>query len=208
MKTIEIQLYKFNELSEEAKNTAISNFDASDDVYFAYDEIKDSVTAMADLLGLKFGREYTDLRYGHLEDSILNLSGARLYTYLVNNYYSSLFKPKYIKTIDRHVSWKQFICKQAKGHVTPEYTQIYSKNFKDSDCVLTGACFDNDVLQPVYEFLKKPTNSTFEDLIKDIENAIYKLYRDTGDYYNSREYIVETLESNDCCDFTSNGKMH
>lgn len=208
MKTIEIKLYKFEELSEAAQQKAIEDFNSNSNFeYFAYDEINNSVNAVIDLFGLKTGNSYTDIRYGHINDDILNLSGARLYKYLVNNYYSDLFKPKYIKTIDRHVFWPQFICKRLNGTVTPEYTQIYSKNFRVNSCSLTGVCYDNDVLQPVYDFLKKPTNDTFADLIEDIENAIKKLYSDTEDYYNSAEYIKETIEANDY-DFTEDGQMY
>ncbi len=208
MKTIEIKLYQFSELSDEAKETAMRNFDNSNDAYYDYEEINGSIKAMAELFGLKFGREYSDLRTGHIADNILNLSGARLYTYLINNYYSDLFKPKYIKIIDRHVFWKPFICKRANGKVTPEYTQIFSKSFVDNDCVLTGVCFDNDVLQPVYDFIKRPTNDTFEELINDISNAISALYRRTEDYYNSREYIIETFEANDQWEFTEDGNIY
>lgn len=157
---------------------------------------------------MEFGREYTDVRYSHIDDTILELSGARLYKYIINNYGHELFKPAYIKTIDRPVYWRQFICKVRKDKDGKEYTQIYSKNKKTDSCTLTGVCYDDDILSPVYNFLKRPAkNTTFEDLIKEIEHQISKCYESLEDWLNSDEYISEHLEINNY-DFTEDGEMY
>jgi hypothetical protein len=207
MRTVRTKIYKFNELSNEAKQKAIEKYrDNNIDYQFSFDEITGSVKKMAELFNLKFGREYTDLRTGHIEDNILQLSGTRLYKYLMNNYYDDLFTPKYIKIVDKVVKYRQFICKVIKGR-DKDYTQIYSKNKRTNDCVLTGICYDNDILQPVYDFLKKPSkNTTFEDIVNDIESAISKTFRNEEEYINSDEYIIEEIEANDY-EFMADGKM-
>ena len=62
-----------------------------------------------------------------------------------------------------------------------------------------------DILQPVYEFLSRPDQSTtFEDLISNIESAIQKTFDNNEDYVNSDEYIIESIEANEY-DFTKDG---
>jgi len=92
-------LYSFNELSKESQEKAINNYrNDGRDYLFYYDDIISSVKKVIELFGLKTGNQYDDIRTSHIYDDILNLSGVRLYKYLVNQYYSDLFKPKYIKT--------------------------------------------------------------------------------------------------------------
>lgn len=208
MRTIKTVLYNFSELSEGAKEKAIQNHrEKYIDYSFYYDEIIESVKAVVELFGLKTGNEYSDIRTGHIEDTILNLSGIRLYKYLINNYGSKLFTPKYIKTLDRKVSWKPFKCTYFKNREGKEFTQIHSKLKTDNSCTLTGVCYDMDILEPVYNFLQSPDkNTTFEELIGDIESAISKTFRDTEDWINSDEFITDEIEANNY-EFTEEGKL-
>ncbi len=207
MRTIRIKLYKFNELSDQAKQQAIEDYRNQDNYDGNYSEIGDSVKAVIELFNLKTGRQWDDIRTGHIEDSILELKGVRLYKYLINNYYNELFTPKYIGSKDRKITGKQFIFEVRKDYKGNDYTQIYSRLFKDNCCPLTGVCYDNSLLDPVYSFLSRPgKNITFEDLIRDIENAITKCYRDEEEWINSDEYITENIEANEY-EFTKDGKL-
>ena len=198
MKTITINLYKFDELSEKAKQTAIDKYRNKHDNYFYYDEIIESVKKLIDLFNLKTGNTYTDLRCSHINDTILELSGVRLYKYILNNYGKELFTPKYKKSIDREVKSKAYICKVDTDYKGEKYTFLYDKQKTDNSCVLTGVCFDDDILKPVYDFLKKPTNNTnFEDLISEIETAIQKCFDSTEQWLNSDEFITEEIEANE-----------
>lgn len=204
-RTIRTKIYKFSELSEQAQGNAIEQFRGRDNSTY-FDEVTDSVKAMAELFNLKFGREYTDLRCSHIDDNILNLSGVRLYKYLVNNYYSDLFPPKYIKAIDRVMTGRQFIFKVHKNYKGEQYTSVYSKNFVSNDnCPLTGICYDNDILRPVYSFLQKPSNTTFEELIREIEGAINEAYENVEEWINSDQFIKDEIEANEY-EFTKDGK--
>lgn len=199
MKTKTINVYSFDELNEDAKEKAIDTYrNKGYDNQYYYDEITASVKAVIELFNLKTGRTYSDIRCSHIDDTILELTGVRLYKYLINNYYSDLFKPKYIKTIGRELRCKQFICKVSKNYKGEPYTQIFSKNrISQDNCPLTGVCYDNDVLRPVYDFLKRPTKSTFEELIREIESAITKCYDDSDEWLNSDEFIKDEIEANE-----------
>lgn len=206
MRTIRTKVYQFSELSKEAQQKAIEKYRNSDadNNQHHYDEVINSVKAAVDLFDLKTGREYTDIRCSHIDDNILQFSGVRLYKYILNNYGTALFTPKYIKCIDRVVNWRPFICEVFTGN-NGKYTMIYSRNKKDNSCPLTGVCYDMDILQPVYDFLKWPDNrTTFESLISEIETAIQKTFSDTEQWINSADYITEEIEANEY-EFTADG---
>jgi len=200
-------LYSFNELSKESQEKAINNYrNDGRDYLFYYDDIISSVKKVIELFGLKTGNQYDDIRTSHIDDDILNLSGVRLYKYLVNHYYSDLFKPKYIKTLDGELYYRQFICKRYKG-TKGMHTQIFSRMKVDNCCVLTGCCYDDDILKPIYDFLAKiNTSITLEDLFNDIESAISKCFTDTEEWTNSDEFIIEEIESNSYT-FTEDGEI-
>ena len=203
MKTIEIQVYTFDELSEEAKEVA-RNWRRSGgiDSQFYADEIIESAKKFADIFGLRFGRRYSDLQWGYLEDSFLRqLSGVRLATYLWNNHKKDLFKGKYYSLWSKtEVSYKHY----KEGY--PVLKQRRSKILLDNSCVLTGVCYDDDILKPFYDFMKRPDKyTTFEYLLEEVENAIEKCFNDVEDWVNSDEYIDETIRANEY-EFTQDGK--
>jgi hypothetical protein len=211
MRTITENLFTFQELSYTAKENAIREYRNSEHDYsFYFDEITESVKAVIELFDLKTGREYSDIRTSHIDDVILELSGARLYAYLVNNYGYKLFFPSYIRTIDGRKNLSRlYFCKYFKNREGQEFTQIFSKwkPFSNS-CTLTGVCYDNDILEPIYEFLKKPTaKTTFRDLIGEIQSSISKCYQNTEEWINSEEFIIDELEANEY-EFTYDGKIY
>lgn len=207
MKTITktVNVYTFDELSNEAKERAINEYrEKYNDSQVYFYELIESIKKAADVFGFSFGREYTDIRYSQIDNNILELSGVRLYKYIINNYGDVLFKPEYIKRIDKRVNYRQFICKVHKGK-EGEFTLLYSKNKVTSSCVLIGVYYDDDILKPVYEFLKTPSDSvTFEDILKDIEHSIGKCFEDIENWVNSEEYIIEAIEDNGY-EFTEDG---
>jgi len=212
MKTIRTKVYQFNELTEQAKETAINWYrNSNDDGYLYADEIIESVKAVCELFNLKTGREWSDIRTSHIDDSIMELKGIRLYKYIVNNYWSSLYKRKFLGSIGdnkviKHRMSKPHFYDMSKGARVNSSNFIYSNIRFDNCCTLTGVCYDMDILQPVYDFLEKPnTSTTFEDLMNEIESAISKTFQQNEDWVNSDEYITEQIESNEY-DFTKDGK--
>jgi len=212
MKTIRTKVYQFSELTESAKQKAIEWYrNSNDDGYLYADEIIESVKEVCELFHLKTGREWSDIRTSHIDDNIMELKGIRLYKYIVNNYWSSLFKRKFLGSIGdnkviKHRMSKTHFYDMSKGARVNSSNFIYSNIRFDNCCTLTGVCYDMDILQPVYDFLEKPnTSTTFEDLMNEIESAISKTFQQNEDWVNSDEYITEQIESNEY-DFTQDGK--
>ncbi len=201
MKTITVNLYQFSELSEDAKEKVIENFrDGNTDFWFL-DEVRNSFDKFCDLFSIKWSQidyqePYRNEYSIQLDDCIKELSGQRLATYIWNNYKNDLFKRKYLKSFDGHKKHINIVNHTAKG-TRKEYCNYYSSLKKDNSCVLTGVCYDYDLLQPIYDFLDKPTDTDFETLLND---CIYSLCHSVSseiDYQNSDEAITETIEANE-----------
>jgi len=199
-------VYSFSELSNDAKETALNNYRNSNngDSEIYSGEIIDSVKALIELFNLKIGRTYSDLRYSHLEDNILQLSGARLYKWLINNYSKNWIDRNYISK-HKDGSFKNSYFQYKYDCVKYRKSRISVTNNLEN-CPLTGVCYDMDIMQPVIDFLKKPDNSTFEDLINGIESAISKTFNNVDKWINSDEFIKDELEANDY-QFTEDGKI-
>jgi len=191
METKTYTVYKFNELTESAKQKAIDNY-RNHDEYFWAGENEHTLKEFCNIFPVKV-REFD---YGYnknidftytADDNILQLKGLRLATYIHNNYGYKIFKKKYLAHIH----------KEAR----------YSKIQKETDCVLTGYYIDNEILDPIYQFLKSPKeNVTFEDLLNDCLQSWLSACQKDYEATQEDEYIIEHLEANDY-DFTIDGKI-
>jgi hypothetical protein len=207
MKTVEINIYQFSELSEEAKQNAIEQERNNLHLDYIFDEATESLQKFANIFSIKFNyfdflQTYSNDIVFKLEDNILQLSGQRLATYLWNNHKTDLYKGKYYslwsKTELSYVHHKN-------GH--PVLKKRRSKIILDNSCVLTGVCYDQDLLDPIYRFLEKPTDINFEELLNDCIQNLCKSVESENDFRCSDEGIIEDIESNDF-EFEENGDIY
>ena len=102
MKTIELKLYNFSELSEEAQQVAIENFDLTYQMEFYFDEALQTLEAFQRIFPIKYTE--IDYVYGKAygkyigDENHRNLSGIRLLKLLENNYFYYIRKGKYRST--------------------------------------------------------------------------------------------------------------
>ena len=206
METIKLNVYKFNELNDEAKNQAINEVFKDGLLMFEShsDDLINSIDELCALLNIKTGRTYDFIIK---EADFLDLEGLRLYKYLVNNFYSNLFKPKFLTVLNKHVKTNAFIFRNTKNYKGEPRAFLYSKTFVSNDAVLTGVWSDCEILQPIYEFLKDPEkNYSGYDLLKDIENAIEQSFRQIEENEYNEELRAEFIQENDF-NFLLNGKI-
>lgn len=189
-----LKLFTFNELSENAKAKALNDFNYSEyNFEYIYDDANNTLKAFKDT-------------FENNDSNINELEVLRLYKYIINNYYNVLFKPKYIGSLKKDVPvyHKRIKTKQYKnGKISNFY---YSNVLKDNCCVLTGVCYDNDILAPIYEFLKSPYNINFDELISDCLDSLEKSIQNEINYNYTDEAKAEYLNENDYY-FTIDGKM-
>jgi hypothetical protein len=213
MKTIELKLYSFSELSDEAKQNAIENYRSKGYEPNWTQENTDTVKAFYNVFPIEqYGRDWTNFRINANHDEINDFSGIRLAKYIWNNYKDQLFKGKYYSGFngvqDKPIRHKRLKVNEIKtGSNKGKFGHYYHSAITlDNSCVLTGYSIDDDILQPVYEFLEKPDNTTFEELIQDCLNAWQKAVESDEEYQNSDEYIAEYFEANNY-EFIEDGEI-
>jgi len=207
MRTIEVCLYKFDELSEEAKENALSNITI--DNSFWWDEAHETVKKFHDVFGTRDGyRSWLDIRTEHIDSDILELSGFRLQKYLWNNFGSELFTRKYLKhgeLVDAKKPHHQMMKQRQITNKCPnqgKWSISYYSNIQTDDCcVLTGVCYDDDLLKPIYDFLEIrdfSRNSTdYKDLLEDCVHSLRKSLESEDEYNETDEAKIDHIEAND-----------
>ncbi len=186
-----IQVYKVTELSEKAKDHAFYRW-LEYDSYSWQDENRDTLDSFCKLFPVKVAHwEYDDLHYSircELSDycyAPVSMSGWRLATYIWNNYGHVLFPGKYYSK-GRYVDGKyQYKSRTSKIILNPR------------NCCLTGFCRDEDMLDPVYDFLQKPDGTTFEELMKACCEAWGRACMQDMEASTTMEAFEEFCETND-----------
>lgn len=164
-----------------------------------YDEAHNSVKEFHKIFGTKERRNaWLDFTVGHIDDNILNLKGLRLRKYIWNNFKNYLYKGKYYSTSGKY---------DENGKYT--YKKRYSRIILESECVLTGRCYDNCILQPIYDFLNwsRPDYDSYQDienLFNDCFSNIRKCLEDEEQSRYGDDYIIETITANEY-EFTADG---
>jgi hypothetical protein len=194
MKTIELTVYEFSELSEKAKEKVVQEF-INDQITFDhfFAELDESINRFEELFGVKVTYEYRygsmnarfDLRCIYLENcDPEDLTGLRLHKWIWNNWKNLLYKGKYY-----------FKTKIVDGKYQSKHR--HSNITLDNSCVLTGTVYDHWILDPIYDFLNSPTNKDLTDVMNDCMIELQKRTKASIEYMESEEYVQEMSEDND-----------
>lgn len=101
MRTIRTKIYKFDELSDDAKQKATKHY-RNDFLTFdhIYSDAESTVKAFCEAFNVKTGNHsWLDCITSNVDDDILNLTGLRLQKYIYNNFYNVLFKRRFYNSI-------------------------------------------------------------------------------------------------------------
>lgn len=225
MRTIELKLYQFSELSEQAKERAIQDYResaANEDLQIMFSEYLASLKRFCDLTGVELkdyslcDRSDVTLRFESYDFDNTDLQGLRLRTWVINNWSLVIERPKFLKVLNykdmaNNTKKMPFILKDAKTYNS--YTLAYSRVQKCAldDCGLTGLYSDYAVLKPLFDFVVRPydfrENYDLEDLLTDIAGNFEADVNNAYESILSDEYIKEHLENCDY-EYLSNGELH
>lgn len=201
MRTEIVKIFTLDELSADLQEKAHEHYLGKGDEYAWTDEIVDAMKAFEKLFPIKIKTYEFDAytfncnwHFTGLDGDIAGLSGQRLATYIWNNYRRDLFKGKYYSTAGEYIDGK---C---------TYKSRRSRIILENSCVLTGVCYDDDILQPVYEFLNKPTGLDFEGLIGECFDNFGKAVKAELRSQLSFEYFKDMALANEW-EFTETGEM-
>lgn len=181
---IETPVYHFDQLSDEAKEKAREwwrNLEANDPAWAA--ERRDSLDAFCK----QFPVKATDWSYDQWnysidakftdEEALGELSGPRLAAWLWNNHSRVL------------VVRKEYAVGKRK--------RLSRIQYEETSCVFTGYCMDENLLDPIRAFLKKPTSRTLEDLLGDCLQSWGQAAMNDCKWINEDAQVDETIEANE-----------
>lgn len=194
-------VYEFDELSDEAKQKAIKgqrDFELQTENPWA-DEWRDTLHKIEELFDIEVDfdsydrhsiswRKWWNKEYG---EEMLNLSGNRALSFFWNNYGYNITSAKFY--------WD--------GHLHSK--SRHSKYWREfGNCPLTGVCYDNDALDPLWNFLegkdKSPycsrlihfKNRSVKDIIEDCVDSLCDSWERKEEYRLSDEGLIESIKSN------------
>lgn len=213
METINLNLYKFDELSEEAKQKVIEEerWNIMGQCMNAYgDDYKKTIQTFEDLTdteiydwrvgyetyNFRFRFKYNDPIYEHPIDYKSNiypeeLCGKLLFRYINNNIMPYITKGRYFSTLGKYVDGEY------------KYRSKYSRvmfDYKDS-CPLTGACYDLYILKPMIDYYNAwctyPEDFSLEDLIRQCYDNFFDSWHEEYRYWaDNEDAIREELHHN------------
>lgn len=200
-KTIETTVYTYSELSDKAKEKAREWYLGIGHEFFWSDEWRDSLKAAEQAFPIKVMDWEVDTYSSNYRmkwtgsDHEEELSGVRLRTYLLNNYYHIFYTRKHYG-------------EYRKNEQTGKYRyQRYSKcQWERTSCPWTGYCGDESFMDKLWEFIEKPNPSTtFKELMDDCCSHFFTHWQKDCEFQVSEEYIADHLEANGY-EFTVDGK--
>ena len=185
-------VYRFDELSDEAKEKALDDF-RYNNVFAWQDEIIDTIKAIAKAMNCRASwYSYDGIAYdvsfdSNAEEDIENLKGKRAYAYIFNNF---LFPNRSMKTY-----WLNHMihCDGRKN-----WSRKSKLFFGWDDCPFTGYCADCCFIEAWREWVKDfNKNSTVGDFILMVANRLGDEWTSDNEYQMSDEYIKEMFDIND-----------
>ena len=221
MRTQEITIFSFEELTPEAQQRAIEKYRNSNYNDFCGQEYEDTLKKFSSIFPVKVGNwqvnpwgySYCDME-SQASNEVNDLSGLRLFKYLINNFGGNLYKRKYLgclKTQDQPRAPHKMIKNREISAGTNKgkfYALVYSNCQTEQIYNLTGVYTDESILQPLYDFLRAPyKNTTFADLMEECGNAWAKSFAKEIEHESSDEYISDILINNDY-EFTEEGNLY
>jgi hypothetical protein len=198
MRVIEVLIYNIDELSEKAKEKAFNKW-LNDNMYPWNSDNEKTLNTFAEIFPVRIKNwEYGYQNFINFDfigaEEYKEIKGIKLLKFLYNNYFEYLFKGRYYSLYSRTNG------KSLKSR--------YSKIIFDNCCTLTGYWLDQDILQPIYDFLKKPNKCiTFYDLMKKCLNNWVKACKNDFESYNTEENFIEESQINEW-EYTAEGNIY
>jgi hypothetical protein len=175
-------------------------------------DVDSTLEAFLDIFGVKrydvdFLNSHYHIGWG-FSDNVIGLRGVRLASYIWNNYSRYLYKGKYYGKLSQFDKCGDPLVVDKEHPAGLRHIVRRSRCTLECSCVLTGVCYDEDVLEPLYKFLDDPRtfNGDIEDLLEDCVHSLCKAVQSEYDYRNSDEGISEELKLSDVS-FLVNGDL-
>lgn len=193
--------FKFDELSERAKQTARENYMSGDyPDYNWWDVIYDDAVHMARLLGIEIGGTRRTTARGHTyTDTNIWFSGFCSQgdgAYFDGDY---SFAPNAVKNIEQETTDEELL-RIAMELTLMQLTQRLNGHeyFRGSISSGNGNNIKTEIRDWGVDEVGEPGEEDFRQLMQDFADWIYERLEDEYDYLCSDKYVDERLSENDC----------
>ena len=217
MKEVKTKLYSFDELKEDIQDIIIAeqqyHRDFAEDYYAEYEE---TLGAFEELMGINVTNwsvnsccynyrveyaisAYSDGYYHDVDGE--EITGKYLWRYIMNNVWNDMFPRK--KFYSSNAGYNR----EKKRWNKQRYSKVIREQW--DNCVLTGVCYDYDILKPIADYLSKPINDnyTLEDLVHDCLDNFFSAWQHEIEYCNSYDGVKKWLLEFDDSEYFENGKV-
>lgn len=206
MKEIKVNLYRFDELSEEAKENAIEKARERNCNWY-WDNVSEEINALSDIaytmgankkVDYEFSTcspSYIEFSFGDIAD---DLKDIRALKYIYNNFISPFVKGKYYSTNGKYINGKY------------TYKKRYSKAIKEFSSV-SGLYIDfvvHDIYLEYINNIKNHVSFSVADFIEDVEEKLCKTILEAAEEYDSNEAWNERLLDDDREIYNENGTIY
>ena len=205
--TITIKVFKFDELSDTAKENAISRYAQTDSWSDDYQAV---LRDFCDRFNVEV-RRWDVSPFMPVSRSIFvygmenpELCGLRLRTWIVNNFWYDLYEGKYYSTPFKKVR------KSKKHPAGLSYRFRHSRIILDERC-LTGFCAGYTILDAIRKFLKdgwkNEPHKTWKNIVEECVDDFFDSWKKNMEYELSKEGFSAVCEGNDY-EFTEDGMLY
>lgn len=193
MRTIEKQVFNFNELDEKIQDKIIEKFWDTNINYDWHEFIIDEFNEVLNIIGIDCTCK--DIRFSGFDSQGDGLSFSGRYSY----------KKKSMEKIEKEYPW---IYKKIFGDIKA-LNAIQKRYFYSLSCDITRSrhsryCHSNTMGIDYIEILGgntpknyKDIEETLQDIFRSIADEFYFLLEKEFEYLTSREQIIETIEANE-----------
>ena len=203
MKTYKINLYSFDELSEDVK---IKLCDKERESTYNYgtmamesdaEERISTLNKFCELFNITYRIDYdhqyrfiswqfVDVDMNGYDWNADDIKGKYLLRYL-NRFYYGMMSKKYFST-------KGYWDENRKFHYKYRHSQF---QYTKGNCPFTGVCYDEDILAMINSWYQNPDwGVSLKGLFEDVFNYYMAQWEKEDDYRMSDEYIMEMLSAN------------
>ena len=227
MRKLEIEVYDFDELSEDAKKKAHKDWLSEGHTHAWFYEASETIKALERELGVSIPDwSYNSYRYDYAisfpswMESALELKGNRARGWLWSHYGHLILSPA------SHY-WTHHKGKLIKA-VAADSRKYVSKCFfdrcYDGTCPLTGVCFDCDALDPLAYFcfgvrwddkekrrvpscrkISVDNDNTVESVLRECVESLFAALKRDCEWEETMEHFAELCECNEW-EFTKDGE--
>lgn len=227
MRTAKINICSYDELSERAKEYALSKWNEHNE-YPWKKEVRDVIDAFEEGFNVSicdWNYDAWDYNFhldtGNIDDNVLALRGNRARSWFWNNHGDVILSPRSHYWTRCDGKWIKAVSANSRKYVS----KCFFDRVYDGTCPFTGYYLDCEILDPVAYFcfgtrwdedLKKrvpvrhtilsDNSNTVGSILEDCCNSFFKAVMEDVRYNQSEEAFSEACKANGYC-FTEDGKM-